>query len=145
VFCLWNTPFQRKAIDLGKESGGFVGKPKRGARMLKHDLLIFYGALAVAGCLMVVGIVSCPNSLDERSAGGRAIGPLYRPQSLIPLQLTLAPISLRSVRKTRPLPWFIARSIPTRAWSRGPRSKNSYGKAAASAASFILQRFLANP
>jgi hypothetical protein len=43
------------------------------------------------------------------------------------------------------LPWFIARSIPTRAWSRGPRSRNSYDKAAASAASFILQRFLANP
>jgi hypothetical protein len=67
------------------------------------------------------------SSVVERSAGGRAIGPLYRPQSLIPL--TLAPISLRSVRKTRPLPWFIARSIPTRAWSRGPRSRNSYGKA----------------
>jgi hypothetical protein len=30
--------------------------------MLKHDLVIFYGALAVAGCLMVVGIVSYPNS-----------------------------------------------------------------------------------
>ena len=62
VFCLWNTLFQRKAFDLGKESGGFVEEPKRGTLMPKHDLLIFYGALAVAGCLMVVGIVSYPNS-----------------------------------------------------------------------------------
>jgi hypothetical protein len=71
VFCLWNTLFQRKAFDLGKESGGFVEEPKRGTLMLKHDLLIFYGALAVAGCLMVVGIVSYPNSrqlTSERSA-----------------------------------------------------------------------------
>jgi hypothetical protein len=71
VFCLWNTPFQRKAIDLGKESGGFVGKPKRGTRMLKHDLLIFNGALAVAGCLVVVGIVSYPNS-RQLSSGAPA-------------------------------------------------------------------------
>jgi hypothetical protein len=30
--------------------------------MPKHDLVIFYGALVVAGCLMVVGIVSYPGS-----------------------------------------------------------------------------------
>jgi hypothetical protein len=36
--------------------------------MLKHDLIIFYGALLVAGCLMVFGIVSYPNG-HQAAAG----------------------------------------------------------------------------
>jgi hypothetical protein len=58
----------------------------------KRDLILLYGALATGVCLIVVGHcnLSGQSSSDTRRVCGRTVDP----QSLIPLQLPLAPMRL---------------------------------------------------
>jgi hypothetical protein len=43
--------------------------------MIKHDLVIFYGALVAAVCLMVFGIASYPDSSQFTNAASASVQP----------------------------------------------------------------------
>jgi hypothetical protein len=62
-----------------------------------RDFLFLFAALAIAGCLIMAGIVIYPDDRQRESGVCAAIERRHRAHLLIPLQLPLAPMRLFAI------------------------------------------------